>query len=428
MIHELEDQMAILGHIKIGGLRPVQIPNGIKLIPEQHDHFTVTTAQRNKRGYGYETDAELMNVLLEKDKTSKKDGKLRQIMVMLPTDDMNENLVTHLSIYDSDGRRCRGDGKEAQYINPTTGKLHKVHCPCQMLQARLSRNDDPDARPSHALNISPNPETGYVCKTNGHLRVLIAEAQTLGGIHLLRTTSSNSIKQLFASMRQIGIITGGAIANIPLLLTINPKRVRTAKSDQYKTVYVVNLVHKQSNLAEFLVQVAKQYRLHNQMKRHIAGESTPTFLPPLDPEDKSEQEEIAKEYWGISEDPKPTKETTNEVPDEVPDEVPVEKPTGTIPQIPLDQPVPLVLTTPPRDADQRLANLNLRRKYFTLSRQIGLKDTTIKGWMKNLWNTETTSELQIWQIMSMIEAIEKHIQQTTKAQKEKDAEETKIQE
>jgi hypothetical protein len=410
MIYGLEDQMAVLGHVKIGGVRTVETRHGLTKVPEKHDYFTVTTAQRNKHGYGYEVDTDLMDILIKKDKTSK-DGRLRRMMVMLPSNDMDENLVTNLAIYDTKGCRCRGDGKEAEFINPINGKVHKVPCPCQMLRIRLGQKDNPDSRPTHKMNIQPNAGRGYICKANGILRLLILEAKTVGGIHLLKTTSSNSIKQLFASMRHISFITGGVIAHVPLMLEVNPKRVRPAYSDKYQTVYVVNLTHKESNLGEFLRKVAREHQLYQQMRKSIAGKKEYNFLPAPGFENIDEQQEVAGEYWPEDEENNNQDQNNQEVINNNQEpEQKKQKPTDSRkPQTPLDQAVPLVLTTPPKNSDERPASTSLRKKLIELGREATLTDKTIRGWLKNLWDTESTGNLKVWQIAAMIEALEKHI-------------------
>jgi outer membrane biosynthesis protein TonB len=322
MIKGLRPQFSVLGHIKAGGRKKIRD----RAVPEKWDSFIVTTAQRDD--LNYEVDEPLMQRLLKAqlevsvreatetlydenqqvvgrkllvpmDRLVQQNEKLRRITVFLPFDDPNENLLTTLAVYDGSGVRCRGDGEKAEWIDPTDGKVLKVKCPCQMLRIALE-NGRVEDRPSHP-RLTPNVQRGEVCKAHGLLRVMVVEAQTMGGVHIFRTTSTNSIKQLMASQTHIQELTGGFLSYIPLELCIEPKKVRPESSRGYQTVYVVRLTCKAGPM-EFLKEVAARSQLRAQLQSRIATREIAS-LPPPGHEDAEEQIAVAQEFMATDVDP-----------------------------------------------------------------------------------------------------------------------------
>lgn len=287
-IKGLKPRFSILGHIKSGGRKLVKVRGQERRIPEKYDHFIITKSERDD--VNFVIDDELMAKLVKYDKQP--DGKLRHMVVFLPFDDIDENLLTTLAVYDGNGVRCRGDGESAEYIDPKTQETKKVQCPCRMLRIGLdgSRVED---RPNHDY-LTPDIQRGQVCKTHGLLRVMIAEAKTMGGVHIYRTTSSNSIRQLLASMAHIQELTGGHLSYIPIELSIKPKRVKPEASQGYQTVFVVDLTYSAAPI-EFLNDVAKQAQLRASMRQRIAAKEI-AVLPAPGFEDPEEQRDIAEEY------------------------------------------------------------------------------------------------------------------------------------
>jgi hypothetical protein len=369
-IKGMKPRFSILGHIKTGGRKKI---GKDRAIPEKWDCFGVTTAQRGD--LNYEMDEALMQRLLKAqlelavkdatepvfdkdgslkgnrlivpmDKLKKENGKLRRMIVFLPFDDPDENLLTTLAVYDGSGVRCRGDGETAEYIDPSSGKAEKLQCPCQMLRISLedTRVDD---RPAHP-RLTPNVQRGETCKAHGLLRVMIAEAKTMGGVHVYRTTSSNSIRQLMASMAHIQELTGGALSYVPLELSIEPKKVKPEGSRGYQTVYVVSLTYRAAPI-EFLKDVAAQSQLRATMRQRIAAHEI-AQLPAPGHEDHDEQVAVAQEYLA-TDDPEgaidavgevidkksaPAREQGQEEPksEEAPQEPPPEKSAQRPPQEP----------------------------------------------------------------------------------------------
>lgn len=322
-IKGLADRISVLGHIKIGGRKKVRVKGGAERpIPVKFDHFVITTNEQDD--LGYIVDEALTQKLLadqlkllvsehtepiyneagqiiktvqtvDTEKLKEQNKKLTRILVMLPFDKIDDNLVTSLAVYDKDGCRCRGDGETAEYVDPQTGEVIKVRCPCKLFMSKLNPEDDIDLRPSHEKHLKPEPGKGLVCKANGNLRVMIHRARTLGGIHVFRTTSLNSIAQLQSAMHQVSNLTGGIMAGIPLVLELQPKRVIPGPNKKPQLAYVVALTYRAS-INEFLREVLQEAALRESLRKQIkAGEIL--ALPPPGKENKYEQVAISQEFY-----------------------------------------------------------------------------------------------------------------------------------
>jgi hypothetical protein len=331
-IKGLKTRSAVLGNIKVGARKKVNTRHGPKVLPVKFNHFVVTTMEQDELGYLEDTplmrrlmheqlqmairentehifedrmvDGELQRVLVKSiqnvdDKTlQSQNDKLTRILVALPFDDPDENLVSSLAVYDREGVRCRGDGEAADWIDPRNGEVCKVSCPCKMLQFRLNPDDDPEDRQAHEKadrGMKPNEDNGFICKANGILRVRIAAARTLGGVHLFRTTSINSITQLLSAMEEVRRLTGGFLARIPLHLEVTPKRVAAGFGKKPQIVPVVNLTYKADEV-EFLRTIVEQKALREQMREQIASGKV-AELPAPGHENVHEQVAIAQEFF-----------------------------------------------------------------------------------------------------------------------------------
>jgi hypothetical protein len=331
-IKGLTRRAAVLGHIKIGGRKKISTQYGDRTIPVKYDHFVITTNEQDE--LGYVTDDVIMRRLMDDQLRMMKDENtehiyeekiidgiphrvlvksiqhiadkelenrntaLRRILVTLPFDDPEENLVTSLSVYDREGCRCRGDNETAEWVDPRTGEVTKVNCPCNMLQFRLGDDDEIDRRPEHDManrGMKPNESSGFLCKANGILRVKIEQARTIGGVYLFRTTSMNSIRQLLDSMNSIRDLTGGTLAGYPLNLIVEPKRTRVKPNKPPQIIYVVNLIFKADEDA-FLRYVIEKMGVREQLRKQLNSKDIQQ-LPAPGHEDRREQVAIAQEYY-----------------------------------------------------------------------------------------------------------------------------------
>jgi chemotaxis protein histidine kinase CheA len=322
-----------------------------------------------------------------------------------------------------------------------------------MFLAKLGPDDDPNQRPTHKFVADPPIQDalskGFACKANGNLRVMIAKAKTLGGIHQFRTTSLNSITQLMAAMHQVSEITGGILSAIPMLLEIYSKKVSTGPNKPPRTVFVVTLTHRAA-INDFLREVAEQTALRESMRKQIAAKEI-LELPEPGKEDLQEQLSIAQEFYGATqyidveseevekpkEEEKPEeseekpKEEDAPAPKEEPEEKPKEKkkdetppkeeakaeepkpkeePEPSKPEEPAPEPeeekpaIPDIDTKPPENADYAKASKELRKEFFKNARE-KYEDDQIRDWLKRLWDIQSSSKLLTWQVEAMNEAL-----------------------
>jgi hypothetical protein len=438
-IHGLTPRLSVLGHIKIGGRKKINTPNGERVIPVKYDNFVVTTTERGE--LDYVENGPLMEKLRKYEK--RKDKKVKRMLVWLLSDDPDENLDTGLANYDGQGCRCRGDGRKAQYMDPETGEITKLECPCNMLRIGLEHSKFED-RPEHPF-LKPDKKRNVICKTHAVLRVMIHEAMKLGGVYLFRTTSRHSIEHLQASMALIRNLTGGALVGAPFELSVESKRVRPNRNENYQTVYIVSLTHS-ADAVEFLKLMAEQHRMRADMRAQIQG-SNILSLPSPGLEDRDEQIAVAQEF-NDPEEPDEYIDAEAQVVDkqaaaqEQPQEAAAEEPATEEPPPP-EEPQeaseapqgkraatteqreeierfkqeaeaakdngkwPAISTEPPENAVERPAAKALRKRYIDTGHDAGYTDGELRDWMKELWGVESSAALKTWQTVAMVEALSK---------------------
>ena len=450
-IHGLTPRLSVLGHIKIGGRKKIQTPSGERTIPEKYDHFVVTTNERGE--LDYMPNVPLMEKLKKYEK--RKDGKVKRMLVWMLSDDPDENLDTNLAHYDNQGCRCRGDGQTAQYNDPETGEVTKLSCPCPMLRMRLGDSKVED-RDDHTF-LKPDKRRGVVCKPHAVLRVMIHEAMKLGGVYLFRTTSRHSIEQLQASMALIRNLTGGALVGAPFELSVETKRVRPENNQNYQTVFVITLTHS-ADAVEFLRLMAEQHRMRADMRAQIQGSSI-LELPSPGLEDRDEQLAVAQEFNdpddpgeyidaegevvkdGCEPQPPPEEPSSEEAaPSEPPAEDPPQEASESQGEPPregkkaatqeqIDQVEALkkekeaenakatgektltVITEAPDNADERPAAKAMRKRWIDTGHDAGYTDEELRVMMKDLWNVESSAALKTWQIVAMVEGLQKLVKE-----------------
>jgi len=186
MIKNLTPRLVEVGKIKIGGKGEKRTKSGT-LLPEKWDHFKVATLMKDEDGRLIMDDE--MNRIIGDD--------CRELDIYLPFDDPRVNCPTWYGEYSASGVVCMGDGETA------------------------IRNGE---------EIECNPETceSYLnkrCKMHGRLSVMLADAKTVSGMYVFRTTSFYSISNILSSMVSIARETGGILAGIPLKLKMVPQTV-----------------------------------------------------------------------------------------------------------------------------------------------------------------------------------------------------------
>ncbi len=223
MIKGLVPRLAEAGKIKIGGLGPERKSKQGNAFrpPLKFDHFLITGTQRNDAG-DLAVDEALTAALIGAGYADA-DGKIRELPIVLHSDNIDEVFPTSYALYSGKRCACRGDGEKAlkrEVKNKEfTGVEGPVDCPCEYLGA----------------------ETGPVCKPNGKLFCSVAAPNSAmaGAVHIWRTTSIISIQQMIASLLQIKAICG-TLRGIPLTLTVRPVTVEPKNSAPI-TVYTVHV-------------------------------------------------------------------------------------------------------------------------------------------------------------------------------------------
>ena len=182
-----------------------------KALPVKDDHFSLTTLVQDKKTRQWETHP------LQKG-LAKANEKLRAIPVRIAYNDVNLNLHNSYSAFDPlRGRAvCVGNGVRAR--RATDEGVKDIDCPrpeaCEYGQRMRCKNF-----------------------TRAYFRVE-GQKDELGAF-ILRTTSFNSLDRLASRLNQLSGLTGGRIAGMPLLLTLESK---TSSQSFREPIYFADLV------------------------------------------------------------------------------------------------------------------------------------------------------------------------------------------
>lgn len=213
MIKNLIPMLPERGKIKIGMKGAEQTSSGNTKFqpPQKVDHFIVTTLERGPDG-NFKRDEDIHKLYGDKP---------TRLPVRLLYNDPALDMQSSYACYRGRQLWCRGDGESASRID---GKARKtVPCPCERI--------DPDY---------PGEDK---CKYNGRLSAIIDGAAAVGGVWVFRTTSLHSTKGLISALGFIAQVTGGALAGIPLDLTVSPKQI-TRPDGKQQIIYVVGLEYR----------------------------------------------------------------------------------------------------------------------------------------------------------------------------------------
>lgn len=207
-IQDLDLQLAEAGKIKIGKKRPPK--PGQKAsdfrAPMKLDHFIVTTTEYDQNTGDLRLDEKIMGKIGD---------KCRLLNICLPYDDINLNFQSSYARYTKTKCLCRGDGKTAR---TDTGEI--IICNPKECQFAIEKQ----------------------CKPTGILSVILEDAPSIGGVYKFRTTSWNSIRNIYSSLHFItSKITGGILAGIPLNMVLLPKTVQIPGGKGTTEIYAVNI-------------------------------------------------------------------------------------------------------------------------------------------------------------------------------------------
>ncbi len=223
--------------------------------PQKLDFFRVCTLERGKDG----------NFLLDTAFHAKYGARPTEIPVRLLFDDPELNFPTRYACYIGRTLWCTGNGEAATRLTETPqalktpGKIapREVACPCHRKE------------PSYE-------GTADRCKMNGSLQVMIEGMGGIGGVWRLRTTSFNSILNILSSMQFLRSVTSGVLANIPLVLRVQPKQATNPQNPTQSVLIYVVSIEFAGDIAE-LQQYAHQIALDRATTRisitHIENEA-----------------------------------------------------------------------------------------------------------------------------------------------------------
>lgn len=222
MIKGLVPRLPERGHIKIGMKGEMITSQGGKQFqpPQKLDHFRVTTLERGKDG----------NFLLDAAFHEKYGERPTEIPVRLLYDSPELNYPTRYACFIGRTLWCTGDGESAIRLTTRPDEL------------KTPNSIAPREVPCTCSRQEPTYQGSDRCKINGSLSVLIEGMGGIGGVWKFRTTSWNSVVGILSSMQFLRSVTSGVLANIPLVLRVQPKQATNPQSPtQSVTIYVVSL-------------------------------------------------------------------------------------------------------------------------------------------------------------------------------------------
>jgi len=258
MIKNLRASLAQAGHIKIGGKGEARQSRGggTYRVPQKHDHFTITTLQRegNDKNGDLITDEKIMSQLAAE--YADQDGKIRTLPIVVHSDDIDLVFPTAYVSYRGRSIYCRGDGETAERRvyddrGEWQGEVKTVDCPCDLLQ--------PDAKGNRR------------CKYSGalHCSLRVPGQAVAGAVHRWRTTSQISCEQMYGSLLQI-IETVGILKGLPLVLRVRPVQVDPV-GGRPSTVYVCHVELRAENLQAVQRQALELAQMRGALNNQIAA-------------------------------------------------------------------------------------------------------------------------------------------------------------
>jgi len=158
--------------------------------PERLDHILITKLKRVGEQHNFEVDQEIHAIIGDRPTS---------LPVRLVYDNPDLNLFSNNSMNRGKKRFCHGDGVRALRMQED-GREIEIPCPCHFLETRECR---PYGRFQCLLDIPGVPG--------------------LGGVAIWRTTSKQSVENLYSTMDWIARLTGGRLSNIPLRMSLIQK-------------------------------------------------------------------------------------------------------------------------------------------------------------------------------------------------------------
>jgi Recombination directionality factor-like len=323
-----------LGKIKIGA-KQKQVRTSAGGVgwraPEKHDHFTITTMNRDTTG-DLVTDKNLMDQLIAE--FGDPDGKLRQIPVRMLSDDLDEVLQAGFVWYGGKSVGARSDGKVVTWLFD--------HHP-QRFGQKLAK--PVEEKWSDEFLKLKSPKGGPLFKLHATLNCVIAARQAkFGGVYKFRTTSVISFRQLYGSLLHVSNLTGGILAGMPLVLVLRP--IQVSPGGKVSTVYVVHAELRGADLGELQQQalLISQSRVKQFEQVQENRRAYQKLLMAPGTESAAEAAEIADEFV-------PDGPVIETIAENVPYSLIDGPPKSNPPAAPAESAEPLVLEKPAQIAD-----------------------------------------------------------------------------
>ena len=156
-------QLQRIGNIKMGFKGEILKRKGKKDIrlPQKLEYFLITTMGRHPKTDDWIVDDEVMAILGEKPKS---------LPVFVPYDHIDLIFPREYAWWSGSRRICQGNGEVALRTENEGDEPVQMNCPCDKL----------------------NNE----CKPRGILSLILESSGRIGGVHQLRTTSHNTIRNI----------------------------------------------------------------------------------------------------------------------------------------------------------------------------------------------------------------------------------------
>ena len=205
-----------IGNIKMGfkGKEHKKQGGGTFRLPQKLEYFLITTMDRDPDTNDWIVDKDLMDKFGEKPKA---------LSVYVPYDNIDLIFPREYARWSGSMRHCQGNGEVALRTDEAGAEPVQIKCPCDKLDNE--------------------------CKPHGILSVILEGSGRIGGVHQLRTTSHNTIRNIVTSLNLLKSLTGGPLAGLPLTLTIMPMKVHPktkpgGKAPGQVTIYVAGLEYR----------------------------------------------------------------------------------------------------------------------------------------------------------------------------------------
>lgn len=276
----IRPRLAELGKIKIGGKGEEREKSGggTFRLPEKYDHFVVTGRERGEDG-NYVRDEAIHERIGSEEPT--------ELKVRLLFDRPSDNFFSRMVQYSGRQKVWECDGDTARNLkSDKTGACQHPECKC---------------------------------KPFGRLQVVLEAAPRLGGFHVFRTTSWESVQAIQTSLEQFHEMFGGRLRGLPLILKLYPSTDRyedgqgnVRESTSYKVTLLLDGGFEEARRA--LQEVHEHRLLEPEEQRRLAAD----VRERLSERDEAEETEIGEEYFP---DPNEvtsarTKETIEEIKEE----------------------------------------------------------------------------------------------------------------